>query len=270
MCGIAGFHISRKDFGLIHSRKLAGCLLNQIVVRGRDATGAAWTQKNDRKEREVWYSKMAAPAGTFIKKGGLASMPAKSKQAILHTRYATQGHQSNNDNNHPIIVGGIVGVHNGHIVNDRELIQAGGFPRVGQVDSEAAFWMISANKDPKDGLQELRGNAALAWMEVGRPSVLNLARCQGSPLAVAQTKNGSVIFASTKPLLQDALKKSPITEADVFEVPEWTYLQVEEGKIIEWVDIPKPQYKAFVSNWYAQPSLPLVDDHKKMAEFGWR
>jgi glucosamine--fructose-6-phosphate aminotransferase (isomerizing) len=276
MCGIAGFHKSNTEIGRWNSRQLSASLLNQIVSRGRDATGVAWVQKGADNKREVWYSKQASAAPSFIKAGGLEPMPTKCKTAILHTRYATQGCKTNIDNNHPIIVGGIVGIHNGHISNDKELIANGNFQRVAQVDSEAAFWQISAHSDPREGLKELRGTAALAWMEVDNPNCLHLARCAGSPLNLAQTEGGTVIFASTKPLLTQALTESKIGKADLFDIPEWTYLKVFNGKIVEWLDIPKPALTYYTNTWYASPELPWSatkqgkKDLEKMEAFGWK
>jgi hypothetical protein len=130
----------------------------------------------------------------------------------------------------------------------------------------------------------LRGTAALAWTEAKSDKwdgVLHLARCSGSPLAVAQTKNGSVIFASTEPLLKEALKEAKIFDCEVFSVAEWTYLRVHNGVIHEWRDLPKPvptfQHAPFKSyNWMTQPQLPWSEelqarkDSVKMREFGWK
>lgn len=276
MCGIAGMNIGQLEGKTLNSRKLASELLMQIVQRGKDATGAAWVQKGET-EREVWYSKMAAPAHRFLETGGLKQMPNRSRNVLLHTRYATQGKPSINDNNHPIIVGGLVGVHNGHISNDNEIIRDGKFERVGQVDSEAAFWLLSSIKDPKEALIELRGTAALAWIHVNDPTVLHLARCSGSPLHVCQTELGSTVFASTDGHLSQALAKQGIKAMTKWDVPEWTYLTIKSGAIVDWVDIPKPKVpvvfekpNAFGANWYSMPSLPSQgDDKRKMKEFGW-
>ena len=42
---------------------------------------------------------------------------------VGHSRLATNGTQSNVDNNQPVIVNGAVGIHNGIIVNDEQLWQ---------------------------------------------------------------------------------------------------------------------------------------------------
>jgi glucosamine 6-phosphate synthetase-like amidotransferase/phosphosugar isomerase protein len=286
MCGIAGFHLSRID-GLTHSQLLAQALLEEIVVRGKDATGAAWLKKGDDKF-EVWYSKQAVRAEKFIENGGLKEIPNKCKSVILHTRYATQGHKSNVDNNHPIIVDGIVGVHNGHVANDKQIISDGAYPRIGEVDSEAIFWEIAKSTHPTEGLQKIVGTAAVAWLEVDKPENLHLARCESSPLVVAQAPNGSVFFASTKIHLQKALAKCSISNVEYFEVPEWTYLKIHNGKIADWIDIPHAAKPLVADHWYASPNLPwnpskadkqdkwaLEDamwesEQAAMRQFGWK
>ena len=286
MCGIAGFHLSQID-SKVNSQWLAEALLEEIVVRGRDATGAAWLKKNGDKT-EVWYSKQAVNANKFIANGGVKEIPNKCRSVILHTRYATQGHKSNPDNNHPIIVDGIVGVHNGHIANDKEIISDGAYPRIGEVDSEAIFWQIAKTSHPTEGLQKIVGTAAIAWLEVDKPKSLHLARCAGSPLVVAQSVHGSVFFASTKPLLEKALQKCDIHKPEFFEVPEWTYLRISNGKILDWVDIPHVEKQVPSTHWYASPNLPwspsktdkqdkwaLEDamwesEQAAMRQFGWK
>jgi len=281
MCGIAGFHLSNGQ-GNVDSRELAESLLKSIVVRGRDATGVAWLKKNE-ENTEVWYSKQAVDANRFIANQGVKHVPKKCRTAIVHTRYATQGDKSNSHNNHPIVVDGIVGVHNGHISNDKQLVEKGGFPRIGQVDSEAAFWQLSKSKSFIDGLEKIEGTAALAWLEVDKPKCLHLARCAGSPLVVAQNILGSVFFASTKPLLEKGLKSIDVGKLEFFEIPEWTYLRVQNGRICDWIDIPHVATKDVYENWYSQPNLPwspskyqatLEDpweaEQAAMRQFGWK
>ena len=282
MCGIAGFHLAAKEAIRFQPDKLAEALLTEIVSRGTDATGVAWTQRGDDKKREVWYSKQAVRAESFIKNGGLKHMPKKTLTVLCHTRMATQGSKAISDNNHPITVPGVIGVHNGHIANDDELFQEYGWNRIGQVDSEAAFHLIANRKTVEEALPQLRGTAALAWTETTDSKwdgVLHLARCSGSPLAVAQTKRGSVIFASTETLLKAALDKVNIKDVEMFNVAEWTYLRVHDGTIHEWRDLPKPEPKfpsfTLARNWYSQPQLPWSQesqkrkDQEKMREFGW-
>lgn len=230
MCGIAGFSISDKDHRAINTRRLSEKLLLQIIQRGRDATGAAWSETDD-EGLGVYYLKAAKPANRFVEE--LTAMPRFSRSAILHTRWATKGSPDNNDNNHPIVVPRIVGVHNGHISNDDEIIAKVGADRIGQVDSEAIFQLIAASNDPLSLLPKLQGRAAIAWFDVEDPTVLHLARLQGSPLVVGQTRHGSTVFASTKEHLRLGTLNAGLVLTEIFEVEEWTYLMVKHGRIMK-------------------------------------
>jgi len=238
MCGIAGFNIADGDFKVIDSQQLAKSLLMEIVTRGRHATGMAWTQRSaeDGKIPEGYYAKSPVPATAFL---GTVNkhLPRFSRHVIRHTRYATQGSPKVTENNHPIVIPGIVGVHNGHISNDDQIIADRKATRLGEVDSEAAFHLIDSSKDVSKDLGELQGRAALAWLEVRNPRTLHLARVSDSPLAIGQTPAGSVIFASTAYLLEKACESAKVEIDFVTELDELTYLKVSNGIIHDWRDI---------------------------------
>lgn len=228
MCGIAGFSISDKDHRVIGSRCPSRQLILQIIERGRDATGAAWTE-NSTGQTEVWFNKLPVPATHFL--SCLGDMPVFARSAILHTRYATQGDPENNDNNHPIVVPRITGVHNGHIVNDDEIIAEYSTERTGEVDSEAIFRLLAAVENPLEHLPKLVGRAAIAWYDTDDANVLHLARLSGSPLWIAETDGGSLVFASTRGHLSEACIRAGVKVRRYEEIPEWTYLAVVKGKI---------------------------------------
>lgn len=161
-------------------------------------------------------------------------MPLTADTVILHTRWATQGSPENNDNNHPIVTGGVVGVHNGHLNNDDELFKWIGGERIGQVDSEAAFALLDrGGMQPEDALDYLHGRAALAWLDKRSPRDLHLARVSGSPLAIGQTRHGSLVFASTMSLLAAACRQAEVRLTWTQYVEEYTYLKVRRGVIGE-------------------------------------
>ena len=239
MCGIAGFCLSPQEH--LDPKALSMALLEQIEVRGTDATGSAWVvpAKETPKHRAVIaVSKAPVPASDFEKY--LAEMPKSAKRVLLHTRYATQGSPFKNTNNHPIIAGRTVGVHNGHISNDRAVFdylrtkRLGTGIRVGEVDSESAFALLDATTHhPTQVLESLRGRAALAWFDARDKRDLHLARVSASPLAVGQTDKDSFIFASTMPLLVNACEKVGVKLRWVEEIGEMTYLRIRNGLIEE-------------------------------------
>jgi glucosamine 6-phosphate synthetase-like amidotransferase/phosphosugar isomerase protein len=210
----------------VDTNKLATALLLGIEERGRHATGAAWTDGND----TVWIRKEASPATTFVKDD---HVPSEATTFIAHTRWATQGSPKNNENNHPIDARGIIGVHNGCIYNDDALFdRLGKSTRIAQVDTEAIFaWIARSGKKITDALTDLRGSAAIAWYEQDSRT-LHLARVSSSPLIIAVTAEGSLLFASTESALRAAERATGVTIKDIDHVAEGTYLQVRDGNVI--------------------------------------
>lgn len=222
-------------------------LLLGIEERGQDATGAAWRVPNN---NAFCIQKQDVTATEFVRR----LCPARSARSmVLHTRAATQGHPRHRVNNHPIAVAGgqVVGVHNGMIWNDQELFWDMGMSahRIGEVDSEAIFAAIAygRTKDSKgryrlgpalkDALEAPQGSAAIAWMEREDPDgTLHLARLNQSPMVLAQTDKGSLLFASTRGALELAAEMTSLTLDWFWDVEEGTYFRVNQGRIEEMWD----------------------------------
>src|SRR2546422_259132 len=84
----------------------------------------------------------------------------------------TKGHPTIEVNNHPIRHGAVVGIHNGIIENDDELLERYGLPRAHPemtVDSEAIFALVDARPGDVSVLEELRGAMATAWLDERDP-----------------------------------------------------------------------------------------------------
>jgi len=263
MCGIAGFSIGKGDHRRVNCRQLARELLLSIQARGEDATGAAWSETSDG-VKDVMFAKLDIPADEFVKSLH-ELMPKHTRTAILHTRFATQGDPEDNDNNHPIVVGKTVGVHNGVIINDDALFADEEWERIAEVDSEAIFQLIEHATDPLKQLHRLQGRAAIAWFGTEHPDTLHLARLDGSPLYIGTTLHGSLVFASTRPLLEEAAKAAGVRLGWVREVPEFTYMRVEYGKIVKQERIPRP----FRSEWqqprYSWEKYPVFQSQANRA-----
>jgi glucosamine 6-phosphate synthetase-like amidotransferase/phosphosugar isomerase protein len=263
MCGIAGFCLNVEDH--VDARKLSEALLKQIISRGRDATGAAWYNG---KRNEVRYTKAPYSAKTFIETR-LPSMPSGVKNVILHTRFATQGDKKFTANNHPIVVENLVGVHNGHISNDDAILAS--YPnhkRIGQVDSEAAFVMAKYEENPLEAFTQIQGRAALAWIDGDNGRELNLARVTDSPLCVAQTPKGSTVFASTKPLLEAAMKEAGLKIEWIAEMNEYEYMKIRNGSIMEYTDF-KPTWVKDLEKKEDEEWLLWEKENSLFNEHGW-
>lgn len=228
MCGIAGF--SRRGSGsTFPAGDLSLALALAIEARGPHATGYGWID-----EASAWPY--------FWKEQGRASLVAdlcavtrdpEVRTLIAHTRYATQGSPSVAANNHPVVAPGIVLVHNGVVTNDDALFRTLGVERMAEVDSEVIAALLSySGMDPWLALAELRGRAAVAWLDADSPDTLHLARVTDSPLHYAHTKGGAFIFASTAKAINDAAGLAQVRLVGrVRSVDEGTYLRVVRGDI---------------------------------------
>jgi glucosamine 6-phosphate synthetase-like amidotransferase/phosphosugar isomerase protein len=152
-------------------------------------------------------------------------------------------------NNHPIDVGGVVGVHNGHCTNHDELIkQCKNYARNGQVDSEAIFALIAhgpTNQRLRTRLAQVQGNAALLWLRsFDTNNRLHAARLTSSPLFFGQTKLGSVVFASTEAILKETAKRCGLVFEYIHEMAQGSYVRVQDGVLSEMqtVALPKPAF----------------------------
>lgn len=249
MCGIAGYCLAPSE--RCDASKLSRRLLLGIEERGRHATGAAW--RNDDKPGTVQVFKRATSASKLVHDHAHRITP-NACSAVLHTRWATKGDPTNSLNNHPIVCDKVALVHNGHVSNDDDIFRRLNVRRRGQVDTEAIAALLAYGEgDVTDLLSQVSGGAAVAWLNAeDRNNTLHLARVSYSPLHVAQTKAGSLLYASTKQAVVRAAQKCKLELTFHWDVPERTYIKVKNGRVIE-----EQQIKAPVSSY-------LSDD-----EYGW-
>jgi glucosamine 6-phosphate synthetase-like amidotransferase/phosphosugar isomerase protein len=199
MCGIAGYSLSARSS--VDRTLAAQALLAGIAERGADAVGYAYR----RGEGPATIHKQRSGASALLED---VIVPAGTTEALIHVRDYTKGHPSVEANNHPIRHGAVVGVHNGIIVNDDELMAEHGFERAEPemtVDSEAIFALAEAHEGRPRALEQLRGSMATAWLDERRAGTVYLARGVGRPLWVG-TAREETLFASTKTALEVAEK----------------------------------------------------------------
>src|SRR3954471_1920919 len=213
MCGIAGYSV-RTGSGL--DRTLAAqALLAAIAERGADAVGYAYRRPG---EPYATVVKQRTPASELLDR---VSVPQDVDQLLVHVRDYTKGHPSITANNHPVRHGPVVGIHNGIITNDDELLAPHSCARVEPrmtVDSEAIFAIAAHSRNDARALEHLRGAMATAWIDEREPGVVFIARGMGRPLWIGEGRDG-VFFASTKVALEVLerylsvkLKKRELTE----------------------------------------------------------
>src|SRR5919205_1259870 len=160
MCGIAGYSVpSASSLGRTFA---AQALLAAIAERGADAVGYAYRRPG---EAYATVVKQRTPASQLLDR---VSVPDDVDQLLVHVRDYTKGHPSIAANNHPVRHGPVVGIHNGIILNDDELLAphscARSEPRM-TVDSEAIFALAAHSHNDPLALEELAGSLAAAWLD---------------------------------------------------------------------------------------------------------
>jgi glucosamine 6-phosphate synthetase-like amidotransferase/phosphosugar isomerase protein len=196
MCGIAGYSLSPDS--RVPRTLSAQALLAAIAERGADAVGYAYRLEGD---GAVHGEKRRTGASALLDE---VAIPDDATQALIHVRDYTKGHPSIAANNHPIRHGAVVGIHNGIILNDEEVLARHGFERHRPemtVDSEAIFALAERTPASAAALEELCGSMATAWLDERRADVVFLARGVGRPLWVGYGKH-EAFFASTRRALE--------------------------------------------------------------------
>jgi glucosamine 6-phosphate synthetase-like amidotransferase/phosphosugar isomerase protein len=195
MCGIAGYSLSSRS--AVDRTLAAQSLLAGIAERGADAVGYAHRSAGS----YPVVTKQRTPASQLLER---IAVPQDATELLVHVRDYTKGHPSINANNHPVRHGPVVGIHNGIITNDDELLAPHSCARAEAkmtVDSEAIFALAAHSQNDPRALEHLRGALATGWLDERRPGVVFLARGSGRPLWLGEGRGG-VFFASTNIALE--------------------------------------------------------------------
>ena len=225
MCGIAGYSLSESSE--LDRTFAAQALLAGISERGADAVGYAHRAPG----RRVAVHKQRSGASALLEQ---IAIPATASDVLVHVRDYTKGHPKIEANNHPIRHGAVVGVHNGIIFNDDELMTAHGFERAEPnmtVDSEAIFALAESAGGDASALEELRGSMATAWLDERLRETVFLARGVGRPLWTGAGRH-ELFFASTKAAL-DVVEGTLRLKLRKREVAEGTLVVVAGGRELE-------------------------------------
>jgi glucosamine 6-phosphate synthetase-like amidotransferase/phosphosugar isomerase protein len=196
MCGIAGYSLSSRSS--VDRTLAAQSLLAGIAERGADAVGYAYRLPE---EAYPVVTKQRTPASELLTR---ISVPQPATELLVHVRDYTKGHPSIAANNHPVRHGPVVGIHNGIILNDDELLEphscARCEPRM-TVDSEAIFCLAAHSHNDARALEDLDGSFATAWLDERVAGTVFLARGAGRPLWLGSGKH-EIFFASTRAALE--------------------------------------------------------------------
>ena len=227
MCGIAGYSLAASS---ATDRTLAAqALLAGIAERGSDAVGYAYRCGT----QPVHVHKQRSGATALLDE---IAIPQCASQALVHVRDYTKGHPTIAANNHPVRHGAIVGIHNGIIFNDEELLDEHGIARAHpemSVDSEVIFALAERAESAPRAFELLHGSMATAWLDEREPGLLYAARGVGRPLWLGRGRH-ELFFASTREALEvvertlgKGLRKSQLDEGRVIAVAEGRVVRTE-------------------------------------------
>jgi glucosamine 6-phosphate synthetase-like amidotransferase/phosphosugar isomerase protein len=222
MCGIAGYSLTpatRLDRTLAAQALLAG-----IAERGADAVGYAHRAPGN----GVSVHKQRSGASALLDR---VSIPQSATEVLVHVRDYTKGHPTIAANNHPIRHGAVVGIHNGIIFNDEELLAEHDCARSEPgmtVDSEAIFALAAHSQCDPRAFEALRGSMATAWLDERCDQTLCVARGVGRPLWLGGGREGT-FFASTK-LALEVVENYLGLKLEKTELAEGTLVTLERGR----------------------------------------
>ena len=212
MCGI---------FGIVtgNTRQLEQDLVRLFELsesRGKEAAGIAIMDAQTirvMKEPESASELIGKPAYKKMLAATHSKSPAKV-MVIGHSRLVTNGSEAIAENNQPVIRDGLVAIHNGIIVNDKDLWKKNAdLVRNSDVDTEVLVALVAKNERSgrsfseavADGFSAIDGTASVAILNAHQSS-LALATNNGS-LYYYQSPDGSeAVFASERYILTKFLE----------------------------------------------------------------
>ena len=225
MCGIAGYSISTRS--AVDRTLAAQALLAGIAERGADAVGYAYRGPED---AYPVVTKQRTPASQLLER---ISVPQPATELLVHVRDYTKGHPSISANNHPVRHGPVVGIHNGIILNDDELLAPHRCARSEArmtVDSERSSRSPHTPTTIPRVLEDLDGSFATAWLDARVAGTLFVARGAGRPLWLGTGKN-ELFFASTSAALE-VVERYAGVKLRKRELKMGTFLALSNGRVV--------------------------------------
>jgi glucosamine 6-phosphate synthetase-like amidotransferase/phosphosugar isomerase protein len=245
MCGIAGYSLSSRS--AVDRTLAAQSLLAGIAERGADAVGYAHRSPAD---AYPVVRKQRTPASELLER---ISVPQAATELLVHVRDYTKGHPSIAANNHPVRHGPVVGIHNGIILNDDELLAPHPCARSEArmtVDSEAIFALAAHSENDPSVLESLDGSFATAWLDARVADTVFVARGAGRPLWLGSGKH-ELFFASTRAALE-VVERYARVKLRKRELEIGTFLALDGARIVR-----EERFRATID--YTDPiALPAV------------
>ena len=157
----------------------------------------------------------------------------RAEVALGHSRWATRGSRSAVANASPMVVGHLIGTHNGDVDEAALASRYDLGDPIGTTDTEVLLSALaSVPAEPKaiaSVLASVWGRAALAWVDRSDPTRVHLARTALSPLVTARDWAGNFYWASNPRWFRGLDAKGAYDFRDMTMVREGTYLRVRGG-----------------------------------------
>jgi hypothetical protein len=241
MCGIFGVIANHNT--LLSSadvEKLTRHLFKLSQTRGKDASGICVSNG-----KNLWVLKKNIAADQLIKSEDYKQLirdTTREEQnkssyfaAIGHSRMVTNGHQSKQENNQPVIKDDIVLIHNGIIVNAESLWQKNpDITREFDVDTEIIASLVRKYVKTGSSLcnavvetySQIEGAASIAFFAADHDN-LYLASNNGSLYFFVDKQKNFMAFASEKYMLFSAIKNISSSLYDIFQVESGTGYSID-------------------------------------------
>jgi len=260
MCGIFGVVTKNENVELFRQK------INKLFIlsesRGKEAAGIA-LHFNDRieilKQPGYAHALIKTPAyKNFLSDKKFANI--KTFSAIGHSRLVTNGIQSIHKNNQPVAKEGLVGVHNGIIVNDFKIWNSiSNSKQESDIDTEALFALIGVNLKRGDSIStsitkaiaQCEGTFSIAFF-LEKFNALVLATNNGSLYYYFNKHLNEFIFASENKILEIFVRKFNRAEIGAIQI---SHLTPRRGLIVELECIKKIEFNTNASeNRIIEPS----------------
>ena len=240
MCGIFGCVFDDENVSKKSLTKVITGLYRLSETRGKEASGLA-IKVHDK----IHVHKEAKPASHLIKTARYQDLinemfdynSGNNRYAsvfIGHARLTTHGLQGINTNNQPVVRKGIVGVHNGIIVNVNEIWEKlDPLNRKFDVDTEILVYLLRHYLDKNKSIlrairktyEEIHGTASAAFLFEDLNYLL-LTTNTGSLFDYYNEERSIYLFASEKYILQKVIKNNP----DLNSRNKYSIEQIKSGQ----------------------------------------
>lgn len=227
MCGIFGGSFTP---GIqLDKESLRGLIAELFILseaRGKEAAGLAVSGKT-----EVSVFKSAGTAskiirgdsyahffehafqGCFSPNGGVES----AFQFVGHSRLVTNGLESDSENNQPVTSDKVIGVHNGILVNDKELAKKFGIKCRSEVDTEVLLRMLDKflTDSGDDGVRAIQktfthveGSASLGLLFRSQPGMLLATNTGSLSYLKKKSHQGEIVLFASEGTTLEAIQQS--------------------------------------------------------------